>query len=329
MSRDGSGVYTVVPASVAVTSTVIASAPYNTQLSDLAAAVNDTVLLNGIKPFTGPQSMGSQKITSLAAGTVAADAVNYGQVAKLAVANIFTAAQTYSNQMLFTETALTVSAGRASWDMSTSGPDVLVIVPASSLQMDNPAFVPANGARGTIRLNNTSGANRAITWSLSFSVLTGVLPATILLGEQMTLRYWTAASVIYIVAIDRLSDFNAGIAFTPALKFGGANVGMTGTFTGLYWKIGPSLIFYYIRITLTVKGTSPGAATITGLPFTTTQTTQFPISFYANMAGIVTAGAYGGTTITLTNGGAVSSANMTDANFTATSDFIVSGVVPI
>jgi len=36
-------------------------------------------LVDGLRPFTGPQSMGSNKLTSVLAGTVATDAVNFGQ----------------------------------------------------------------------------------------------------------------------------------------------------------------------------------------------------------------------------------------------------------
>ena len=79
MARDGSGVHTKLAASVAVTATTIASNPYNLQIDDIVASLNDTVLLNGLKPFAGPQSMGSQKLTTLGNGTTATDAANLGQ----------------------------------------------------------------------------------------------------------------------------------------------------------------------------------------------------------------------------------------------------------
>lgn len=62
-----------------------------------------------------------------------------------------------------------------------------------------------------------------------------------------------------------LDDYEEG-TWTPALKFGGANVDMTGTFTGTYTKVG-NLVFFLCYILLTNKGTSTGEATITGIPF--------------------------------------------------------------
>ena len=62
-----------------------------------------------------------------------------------------------------------------------------------------------------------------------------------------------------------LDDYETG-TFTPALKFGGANVGMTGTFTGEYVKVG-GLVTVSGQLTLTAKGSSTGIVVVTGLPF--------------------------------------------------------------
>ena len=77
---DGSGVYTKLGASVAVTATTIASSPYNTQNDDYVTALNARLNINGVKAMTGNLLMGSNKITSLATGTVATDAANVGQI---------------------------------------------------------------------------------------------------------------------------------------------------------------------------------------------------------------------------------------------------------
>ena len=55
--------------------------------------------------------------------------------------------------------------------------------------------------------------------------------------------------------------------FTPVLKFGGNNVGMTfDRQLGQYYKIG-KIVHIEVELRLTAKGTSEGAATIEGLPF--------------------------------------------------------------
>ena len=58
--------------------------------------------------------------------------------------------------------------------------------------------------------------------------------------------------------------------FTPVLTFGGASAGITyfsGRQLGQYTKIG-DVVHIYMHIQLTSKGSSTGAVTITGLPFT-------------------------------------------------------------
>jgi len=56
------------------------------------------------------------------------------------------------------------------------------------------------------------------------------------------------------------------LSWTPSLTFGGAAVGMTYTTrSGLYWLEG-NICHFGGRVTLSAKGSSVGAATITGLP---------------------------------------------------------------
>ena len=63
-----------------------------------------------------------------------------------------------------------------------------------------------------------------------------------------------------------VAPYNTGVNFTPQLQFGGANVGMTGTFTGRYTLQGRQVYFEY-GIVLTALGSSTGNATLINLPF--------------------------------------------------------------
>ena len=63
-----------------------------------------------------------------------------------------------------------------------------------------------------------------------------------------------------------LADYEEG-TWTPVLTFGGAAVGMTGTFTGNYTKVG-NMVTIWGKVVLTAKGSSTGNALITGLPYT-------------------------------------------------------------
>jgi hypothetical protein len=64
-----------------------------------------------------------------------------------------------------------------------------------------------------------------------------------------------------------LNDYEEG-TFTPVILFGGGNTGMTyGSQIGRYTKIG-NRVYFSIYIFPTNKGSSTGAVTISGLPFT-------------------------------------------------------------
>lgn len=91
-------------------------------------------------------------------------------------------------------------------------------------------------------------------------------------------------------------DFRAG-TWVPALQFGGAAVGMTiGTSHGGNWRRIGDFITAWGRIQLTDKGSSTGAATIRGIPFSfgtevsgLNNQAGFNVHWMANMVGITAA----------------------------------------
>ena len=127
-----------------------------------------------------------------------------------------------------------------------------------------------------------------------------------------------------------LDDYEEG-TWTPALTFGGAAVGMTGTFTGSYNKVG-NKVYVVGKIVLTAKGSSTGAALISGLPFTSAASTQSSnvIDPVASMSGLT----IGGCIFGVVSGalfypmvqGTTNRAQITDTNFTNTSNFQFSAV---
>lgn len=74
MPFNGVGAYSLPAGSLVADGTTIDAADHNTPLQDIEAALSATVLRNGAAPFTANQSMGGNKLTSLAAGTLATDA---------------------------------------------------------------------------------------------------------------------------------------------------------------------------------------------------------------------------------------------------------------
>ena len=79
MSRNGSGTYTLPAGNPVVTGTTISSTWANNTLTDIANGLTQSVSADGQTPITGVLQMGSNKITGMAAGTVAGDAVEFAQ----------------------------------------------------------------------------------------------------------------------------------------------------------------------------------------------------------------------------------------------------------
>ena len=128
-----------------------------------------------------------------------------------------------------------------------------------------------------------------------------------------------------------LDDYEEG-TWTPVLTFGGGTTGITYSFqTGIYTKIG-NLVFIRCTIVLSSKGSSTGNATITGLPFTsknTTGGTGFALTFSDGMASItgqiineVEANA---TTNNCFQTSASATPPLTNSNFTNSSNYQFSG----
>jgi len=116
-------------------------------------------------------------------------------------------------------------------------------------------------------------------------------------------------------------------AWTPALEFGGASVDITyGTQTASYTRV-DSIVTFNLNIILTNKGSSNGAATITGIPVSSGATTALAV-YYSKLTalGMVTA-TITGATISIFSadaaGGAV--AALTDAGFANDTSISISG----
>lgn len=96
MPRNGSGTYSL-PASSwnpATSGATIESSAANATLSDLAAALTQSLSKDGQTTPTGNLPMGGFKLTGLGAGAAASDSMTYGQGAKLSGNNTFTGDQT-------------------------------------------------------------------------------------------------------------------------------------------------------------------------------------------------------------------------------------------
>ena len=79
MSRNGSGVYTLPATNPVVPGSTIATVWANGTMTDIATALTGSLAADGQTPMTGNLNANSNKIVSLAAGTVAGNSVEYAQ----------------------------------------------------------------------------------------------------------------------------------------------------------------------------------------------------------------------------------------------------------
>jgi hypothetical protein len=123
--------------------------------------------------------------------------------------------------------------------------------------------------------------------------------------------------------------------FTPQLQFGGASVGITYNLQiGKYTQVG-NIVFFNLEIALTSKGSSTGAATVIGLPFTFASSfiTSSPVystaittashdsDIFAN-GSVLTPGSLGFIAVQTS---VPTGVGLLDTNFSNTSSFIITG----
>lgn len=118
-------------------------------------------------------------------------------------------------------------------------------------------------------------------------------------------------------------------SWIPSLQFNLDSTGVTydiqqGTYSILY-----NTVFFNLHVKLLSKGTATGSASIAGLPYSSIGFSgSGRMVYYTNMASVSAPGGYLENTagnITLTSSTATSTVNLTDANFTDTSEFAISG----
>jgi hypothetical protein len=144
MSRNGSGVYTLPATNPVVPGSTIATVWANGTMADIAAALTGSVAADGQTPMTGNLNLNSNKITSLAAGTVAGNAVEFAQ---------FTT-PTFTGDVTITSTGY-------------------IQIPSGTT-----AQRPATPAVGEIRFNTTIGAYEGYVNGIPGVAITGITYVT-------------------------------------------------------------------------------------------------------------------------------------------------------
>jgi hypothetical protein len=112
---------------------------------------------------------------------------------------------------------------------------------------------------------STGGTERA-QFDASGRLLIGTSTATANGGKlELSGGITFPATAVAASNANTLDDYEEG-TWTPVVSFGGASVGITGTFAGTYTKIGNSINVYF-QILFTSKGSSTGTMKVAGLPF--------------------------------------------------------------
>lgn len=139
MSRNGSGTYSL-PQPPFTPGTTISSSAVNSDLSDIGAALTQSISKDGQTVYTGNQPMGGNKLTGLGAGSSPNDSVRVSQVADGAINYGGTAGGTadaitlapvpgitaYAAGQTFTFKAASTNTGAMTVDVSTVGAGNLV-----------------------------------------------------------------------------------------------------------------------------------------------------------------------------------------------------------
>lgn len=119
-----------------------------------------------------------------------------------------------------------------------------------------------NIGNGNVVWTHSSGIMTVSTGELRITTAGTNSASVVTVGGTQTLTNKTLTSPIIGTGMTLPTG-----SWTPQPQFGGANVSMTGTFSGSYTDVG-NLCFARCSLTFTAKGVSTGTMTISGLPHT-------------------------------------------------------------
>jgi len=126
-----------------------------------------------------------------------------------------------------------------------------------------------------------------------------------------------------------LDDYEEG-TWTPRVTFGGASTGIAyATQLGWYTKVG-QIVHFSLRLSLTSKGSSTGAAAITGLPFAAADQSSGVAGYWGAMAAamyVVSWYNLSGSQLYIAGFSAATAtvSLLNETHFTNTTDLIISG----
>lgn len=195
---------------------------------------------------------------SFAAGMVNVDQHNHSggpnEGVPIASSGLADGAVTYeklASNVVTSGSGLTTQTGSLANQITTTGllnSIATLVTPVGLLAANGSTATPVTitGTANQVNVANGSGAAGNPTLSLPSTIYT---------------------NISFDSGAHTLNSYTSG-TFTPNLAFGGSSTGITySTQTGKYWKVG-AVVYFCINLFLTSAGSATGAATVTGLPFT-------------------------------------------------------------
>ena len=220
MSRNGSGTYSLPAGNPVVPATTISTTWANSTLTDIATALTGSVAADGQTPMSGNLVMGNNKVTGLADGISATDAVTFGQFTDPTFDTLtVTGLSTFNSQAKFLST------------------DDIKIPVGSTAQR------PASPVVGMIRFNSDTnqyegnkiviGQNiTSITFITTTATLTTNSPHGLSTNDYVTIAGASPAQYngTYSITVTGASTFTYVMASTPA-----TNATSVGTYYANLW----------------------------------------------------------------------------------------------
>ena len=220
MSRNGSGTYSLPAGNPVVPATTISTTWANSTLTDIATALTGSVAADGQTPMSGNLVMGNNKVTGLADGISATDAVTFGQFTDPTFTTLtVTGLSTFNSQAKFLST------------------DDIKIPVGSTAQR------PSSPVVGMIRFNSDTNqyeGNKIVTGqnitSITFITTTATLttnsPHGLSTNDYVTIAGASPAQYngTYSITVTGASTFTYVMASTPA-----TNATSVGTYYANLW----------------------------------------------------------------------------------------------
>lgn len=229
-------------------------------------------------------------------------------------------------QILGAFAVLEAAVAAAEWAVGVAGTNTITCTTATAYTSFGSGFllrlVPANTNTGaaTIAVNGITAV--AVTKNGSIALTGGEL-----IAGQCYLLMWDGTRM---QIVGQMGFGGSSGSFTPVISFGGASVGVTYSVNaGQYYTDAGGMIHATLQITLSSKGTSTGAALISGLPATAGAQWEAMIeaTSMSGLTGSMSANVQNGTSeIQLSQWGATGVAAVTDTVFTNTSSLNLSFV---